>query len=193
MAKVGLKCLTYAPFTSGGEGSSISYGTGVQLTDYMIRADISEEREDVKFYADDHKIDAENSMTGASLSLELANLTDALEKAFLGYKAESSASGADLLITDAAAGFVGVGFYRKERFKGTVTYKCYWFYKVQFSKDSDSTNTKGENVDFQTETLSGDAMGVQLTSGGDVIYYCTCRKDTESNAVSWLKTKAGIS
>ena len=86
-----------------------------------------------------------------------------------------------------------MGFYRKERFKGTVTYKCYWFYKVQFSKDSDSTNTKGENVDFQTETLSGDAMGVQLTSGGDVIYYCTCRKDTESNAVSWLKTKAGIS
>ena len=193
MAKIGLKCLTYAPYTSGGEGSSISYGTGVQLNDYMIRADVNEERNDAKFYADDHKIDSENSMTGATLSLELANMTDALEQAFLGYKAESTASGADLLITDAAAGFVGIGFYRKERYKGTVTYKCYWFYKVQFSKDGDSTQTKGESVDFQTETLSGDALGVQLTSGGDTLYYCICRKSTESDAIAWLKTKGGIS
>ena len=132
-------------------------------------------------------------MTGASLSLELANLTDALEKAFLGYKAESSASTADLLVTEVSAGFNGVGFYRKERFKGTITYKCYWFYKVQFSKDSDSTNTKGENVDFQTETVSGDALAVQLSSGGDIIYYCINRKSSESDAVAWLKTKAGIS
>ena len=193
MAKIGIKCLTYAPFVSGGDGSSISYGTGVQLADYMIRADVNEERGDVKFYADDHKIDSENSMTGATLSLELANMTDALEKAFLGYVAESTASGADLLITDASAGFVGVGFYRKERFKGTVTYKGYWFYKVQFSKDSDPTTTKGENVDFQTESVSGDAMGVKLTENGDVIYYRTVRKSSESDAINWLKTLAGVS
>ena len=192
MAKIGIKCLTYAPYTSGGDGSAISYSTGVQLVDYMIRADVNEERDDTKFYADDHAIDRENSMTGATLSLELANMTNALEEAFLGYKTESSAAGADLLVTDAAAGFVGVGFYRKERFKGTITYKCYWFYKVQFSKDSDSTTTKGENTDFQTETVSGDALGVRLTSGGDVIYYATNRKDTEATAIAWLKTKAGI-
>ena len=192
MAKIGIKCLTYAPYTSGGEGGAISYGTGVQLADYMIRADIDEAREKVKFHADDHQIDSENSMTGASLSLELANMTDDLEKAFLGRKPESSSSGADLLVTDASAGYVGCGFYRKERFKGTVTYKCYWFYKIQFSKDSDSTTTKGENLDFQTETVSGDGMGVQLTSGGDVIYYATNRQSTEAGAVAWLKTKAGI-
>jgi phi13 family phage major tail protein len=193
MAKIGIKCLTYAPYTSGGEGSAISYGTGVQLNDYMIRADVNEERADVDFYADDRKIDTENSMTGATVSLELANMTDALEKAFLGYVAESTASGADLLITDAAAGFVGVGFYRKERFKGTITYKTYWFYKVQFSKDSDSTTTKGENVDFQTESLSGDALGVTLSASGDTIYYAINRKSSESDAIAWLKTKAGIS
>ena len=67
MAKIGLKCLTYAPFTSGGEYTSITYGTGVMLNDYMIRADVGEERVDVDFYADDHKIDTENSMTGATL------------------------------------------------------------------------------------------------------------------------------
>jgi len=190
MAKVGLKCLTYAPFTSGGEYTTVVYGTGVQLADYMIRADISEERGDVDFYADDHKIDSEKAMTGGSLSLELANMTDALEKAFLGYVQESSAS--DMTITDKDAPFVGCGFYRKERFKGTVTYKCFWFYKVQFAKDSDSTNTKGENTEFQTETLNGDVMGVTLTASGNVIYYVTNRKSTEADAVTWLKGKAGI-
>lgn len=193
MAKIGIKCLTYAPYVSGGDGSTISYGTGVQLVDYMIRADVGEERVDVDFYADDHKIDTENSMTGATLTLELANMTAVLEEAMLGYVAESSASNADLLVTDAAAPFVGCGFYRKERFKGTVSYKCYWFYKVQFNRDSDSTTTKGENLDFQTESVNGDAMGVQLTSGGHTIYYATNRHSSEANAVAWLKTKAGIS
>lgn len=192
MAKIGIKCLTYAPYTSGGEGSAIVYGTGVQLNDYMIRADVGEERVDVDFYADDHKIDTENSMTGVTLTLELANMTEALEKAMLGYVAESSTAGADLMITDASAPFVGCGFYRKERFKGAVSYKCYWVYKVQFNRDSDSTTTKGENLEFQTESVNGDAVGVQLTSAGPIVYYVTNRQDTEAGAVAWLKTKAGI-
>lgn len=192
MAKIGIKCLTYAPYTSGGEGSAIVYGTGVQLNDYMIRADVGEERADVDFYADDHKIDTENSMTGVTLTLELANMTEALEKAMLGYVAESSTAGADLMITDASAPFVGCGFYRKERFKGAVSYKCYWVYKVQFNRDSDSTTTKGENLEFQTESVNGDAVGVQLTSAGPIVYYVTNRQDTEAGAVAWLKTKAGI-
>ena len=190
MAKIGIKGLTYAPYSSGGEGSAVSYGTGVQLVDYMIRADVNEEHSDVDFYADDHKIDSENGINGVGISLELANLTDDMEKAFLGYTA---GTGSELNVTDKDAPFVGVGFYRKERFKGAVNYNAYWIYKVQFSKDGDSAQTKGESVDFQTETLSGDAMGVTLTSAGDTIYYSKLRSTTEAGAVSWLKGKAGIS
>lgn len=189
MAKIGIKGLTYAPYTSGGEGTAIVYGTGAALEDYMIRADISEEREDTSFYADDHKIDAENSMIGLSVSLELSNLTDDIEKKILGYV---SGTGQELNVTDAAAPFVGLGFIRKERFKGAVTYKAYWIYKIQMFKDSDSTNTKGENTDFQTETLSGNAVSVQLTSAGDYLYYSVLRSATEAAAVAWLKGKAGI-
>ena len=192
MAKIGIKGLTYAPYTSGGDGAAIVYGSGVSLADYMIRADVSEERQDNPFYADDHQIDADNSLTGATVSLELSNMTDALEKALLGYVESGTSSATELSITDAEAPFVGVGFIRKERFKGTATYKAYWFYKVQFSKDSDSTNTKGENLEFQTETLNGTAVGVQLTTGGAAIYYATKRADTETAARTWLNGKAGI-
>ena len=167
MAKIGVKGLTYAPYVSGGAGTAVSYGTGVKLDDYMIRADVTEERADTDFYADDHKIDSDNSMTGATVALELANMTDALEKALLGY---TDGTGGELNATSKDSPFVGVGFTRKERFKGDVTYHGFWIYKVQFTKDSDSTQTKGESIDFQTETLSGNAMGVQLSSGGDLIY-----------------------
>lgn len=189
MAKIGIKGLVYAPYSSGGAGSAVVYGNGVQLDDYMIKADVSEERQETKFYADDHQIDAENGMTGMSLSLELSNMTDALEKAFLGY---TDGTGGELNVTDKDAPFVGVGFIRKERFKGAVTYHGFWVYKIQFSKDTDSAQTKGEQIDFQTDSLSGNAMGVKLSSGGDTIYYSQIRNTAESSVVAWLKGKAGI-
>ncbi len=189
MAKIGIKGLTYATYASGGEGAAVVYTGGVKLDDYMIRADISEERADTPFYADDHKFDAENSMTGLSVALELSNFTDALDKALLGH---ATGTASELNVTDASAPFVGVGFIRKERFKGTATYHGYWVYKIQFAKDSDSTNTKGESVEFQTEALTGQAMGVQLAADGPIIYYSHLR-GTESAVRSWLNGKAGIS
>jgi len=189
MAKIGIKGLTYAPFTSGGEGSAITYGTGVKLDDYMIRADINEERSDSGFYADDHKIDSDNSMTGMNVALELSNTQATLEKDFLGY---TSGTGDELHATDKPSPFVGVGFIRKERFKGAITYHAYWIYKAQFSKDGDSTTTKGESLEFQTESLTGQAVAVCLTSGGDNIFYSHLRGTTETAARTWLNSKAGI-
>lgn len=192
MAKIGVKGLTYATYSSGGAGAAIVYSGGTALTDYMIRADLTEERADVPFYADDNKIDSDNSMTGCTVQLELANMTKALDTAFLGHTA-TQISGEELDATEAAAPFVGVGFIRKERFKGTVTYHAYWVYKVQFSKDGDSVNTKGESVEFQTETLSGTAVGVQLAAAANVIYYSHTRLATEAAARTWLNGKAGVS
>lgn len=191
MAKIGIKGLTYATYSTGGEGSAITYTGGTKLDDYMIRADIGEEREDTKFHADDHQIDAVNYLNGATLALELANMTATLEEKFLGYKKVGTSS--EYYVTDAAAPYVGCGFITKERFKGAESYKGYWFYKVQFSRDSDSINTKGESTEFQTETVNGNAMAVSLTSGGDNIYYSTLRDSTETAVRSWLNGKAGIS
>lgn len=190
MAKIGIKGLTYAPYTSGGDGSAVVYGTGVQLADYMISADVTEERNDTPFYADDHKIDTANEMTGITVTMELANFTDALDKAFLGHVDGSTG---ELNATEASAPFIGVGFYRKERFKGTVTYHAFWIYKIQFSKEGDSTQTKGESVEFQTESVSGAGVGVVTSSGGATIYYSHSRVNTEALAIAYLKGKAGIS
>ena len=60
---IGVKDLTWAKVSGGGAGAAMSYTGGAQETDLMVRADQSEDRADAAFYADDHAIDRDNSVT----------------------------------------------------------------------------------------------------------------------------------
>ena len=190
---IGVRDLTWAKVTSGGEGSAMVYSGGAQETDLMVRADQSEERSDVRFHADDHMIDRDNSVTGASISLELAKLPAAALTDLVGYF-EGSGTTPDLTMTEAEAPYVGIGFVHVDRYKGTRTFIPYWYYKVQFSMGSRSFNTKGDSLEYQTESLEGQAMGVRLDAGGVDSYYVRPKTPltTEADAIAWLKAKAGI-
>ena len=191
---IGVKDLTWAKVSGGGAGAAMSYTGGAQETDLMVRADQSEDRADAAFYADDHAIDRDNSVTAAHVALEVAKLTTNMLTDLVGYVAGTGAN-PDVSMTDAAAPYVGIGFVYVEQYKGTKTYLPYWYYKVQFSYGSRSFNTKGESVEFQTESLEGEAMAVQLTEGGSNSFYVRPQTalTTEAAAIAWLKTKAGIS
>jgi phi13 family phage major tail protein len=186
---VGAKFLTWAPVTGGGAGAAVTYSGGALETDKLVKVDMSEERADTGFYADDHRIDRDNSINSASVSIEVAQLTLEMREGMLGHVKSSN----DYTVTDAASPFVGVGFCLKERYKGTVTYRTYWYYKVQFSEGQRSFNTKGENLEFQTESLEGAVEAVQLTDGGKFEYYVYADFDTEAAADTWLKGKGNVS
>lgn len=189
MAKVGIKHLTYAKVSSGGDGSALVYSGGKMLEDYMAKADLTENRSQQKEYADDHQIDGENSLTGAHLVMELVNNCESIKKDVLGHVEESG----DLIVTGDESPYVGIGYVTKNRFKGTTTFEPYWVYKIQMATDGVSAETRRENTAWGHETLSGDADGVVLTEGGKTFFYA--HKDglaTESLAVAWLKAKAGI-
>ena len=182
--------LTWAKYASGGDGAAVVYTGGKLDKDKIVRVDQSEERSDVSFNADDHRIDRDNSITSASVSIELAKLTDDMKKDALGYIAGSDS---ELQVTDAAAPFVGVGFIHGEMYCGVASYKAYWYYKVQFSRGQRSFNTKGETTAYQTESLEGEAMGVQLTENGPTIFFAESGDlATEAAARTWLNAKAGV-
>ncbi len=186
--------LTWAKATGGGDGSAVTYSGGKYDPDKIVRVDQSEERSDVKFNADDHTIDRDNTITGANVSLELAKLPADMLTDVLGYVAEGSGNSATgYHVTDAAAPFVGVGFIHGEMYKGEETYTAYWYHKVQFGRGNRSFNTKGETTAFQTESIEGEAMAVQLASGGPNIYFDQSQEfSTEAAARTWLNGKAGI-
>lgn len=190
MAKIGVKCLTWAKYASGGDGSAIVYSTGGQmLKDYMVQGDLSMDNSKGDEYADDHLIDTDSSTTAVHLALELANMNDDMLKDFCGMEAGTN----ELFQTDQAAPFLGVGFMMVNRFKGTVTYEGIWIYKIQFHRDSLTASTKTENIEFGHENVTGDGVGVQLTSGGSVYFYAHKTGGANEAAIeTWLKGKAGI-
>lgn len=189
MAKVGIKCLTYAKYQSGGEGSSMVYSGGKMLEDYMAKAELKENRSSQKEHADDHQIDSENVLNNVSLLLELVNNCESIKKDMLGHE---EADG-DLVVTGDDPPYIGVGYITKNRFKGVSTYEPYWVYKTQMASDGVTAETRKENTAWGHETLSGDGLGVILTENGKTIFYA--HKDgieEESVAKAWLKAKAGI-
>ena len=151
MAKVGIKCLTYAKVTGGGDGSAMVYSGGKMLEDYLCKAELKENRSKQQEFADDHQIDGENVLNNVSLLLELANNCESIKTDMLGHEAE----GDDLIVTGDDAPFVGVGYITKNRFKGTVTFEPYWVYKIQMGSDGVNAETRKENAQWGHESLSG--------------------------------------
>lgn len=183
------KGLTWAKVTGGGNGSAMVYGTGKYDRDRVVRVDQSEERSDSGFYADDHKIDSDNSVNAASIAFEMAKVDDDFKVDALGYEKDTN----ELRRTTDESPYIGIGFIYGYRHCGKNTYKAFWYHKVQFSLGSRSFNTKGENLEFQTESIEGEAMAVQLTDGGKESFFAeSLELDTESAARAWLDGKAGI-
>ena len=182
--------LTWAQYASGGNGSAVVYTGGKVDEDLVVRVDQSEERSNVAFYADDHMIDRDNSITSASLSIEMAKLSDEMLEDVLGYVLDTST----IHVTGGEAPFVGVGFIYGYKYKGVASYRAYWYHKVQFSQGSRSFNTKQETTAYQTESLEGTAMAVQLDNTGTDCYFDQSTElTTEAAALAWLKSAAGIS
>ena len=185
-----VKGLTWAKFTSGGNGAACVYGTGHAEQDLIVRVDQNEERSDVDFYADDHKIDHDNSVNGATVNIEAAKLTDTMLEDLLGMAKKTDA----LSMTTGEAPYVGVGFIHGRIHSGTKSYKAYWYHKVQFGLGQRSYQTKGETTAYQTSSLEGTAVAVTLTSGGDEEFFEeSLELTTEAAARTWLNGRAGIS
>ena len=188
---VGMVYPVCAPVSSYTPGTGITYSTGSVVSEARA-ASVSWDRSDGEFYGDDVLLDSDNGVTGYSIDFEPAGLSDAIRKTLLGEVQASS----EYSITDAAAPYVGFGYIRvmREESAGSVTttYEGWWYYKVQFSIQNEETRTKEKNIEGRTPTLSGKGFGVQLTSGGAMVFAVHESFSTKTAAETWLKAKASI-
>lgn len=191
MARIGLKGMTYAVVSGGGEGSAMTYSGGATQANLMIAANVTINRDNAKQHADNTAVERVNGITSAQIALELARLDDDKKAAILGYVAGASSDGT-LTVTDAPAPYVGFGYITNEVKAGVASYVGYWFYKVQFGMENDNAQTKAEQTQFQSVNLTGEAMGVQLEAGGPMVFYITKTADSESAIRTWLNGLANI-
>lgn len=188
MAFVGLRHPVFAPITSETDGTEPVYGSGVVIGRAMT-ADISFRRADTALYADDVAVDADNSVTGGTVTLGTDDVSDEAGKAMLG---DTAGENGEIAESCAPTPYGGFGYMRVRRLKGVTTYIGYWLYKVQFARGDESAKTKGESLEWQTPTLSGTIMGVYPDDSGEP--RCRIRKSfaKASEAEAWIDARAKI-
>ena len=189
---VGMVYPVCAPVATYTPGTSITYSAGSVVSEARS-ASISWDRADGEFYGDDILLDSDNGVLGYTIDFEPAGLQDAIRATLLG---ETVLNTSEYNITDAAAPYVGFGYVRvmRDNSTGTVitTYEAWWYYRVQFSVNSEETRTKERNIEWRVPTLSGRGTGVQLDSSDTLTFAVHKTFTTMSDAKTWLNSKASI-
>lgn len=172
MAKIGLKYPVYKSETNCGVIGS------------AIQADITIELNNTKLYGDDKIIEQDRSFKSGTITLGIDDLSDTVQKEFLGHtvsSGETTAKGSD------DYPYIGIGFYGTKIVSGIKKYRAIWFPKVQFSEPEDSNRTKGESTEFATPTIEG---GIFEDNGG--VWKLEKTFNTEAEAITYLQTKSGL-
>lgn len=187
MAVIGLRYPIWSPYVSGPAAGVITYGTAV-TDDHAIEASVEWDRNENNLYGDDAICEYDNSIMGGTITFTYDHLSAALRASMLG-EAQIGSTGV-YEISDAVAPHGGFGYIRTVRNNGVTTYDAYWYHDVQFSLSGDASTTRGENIEWQTQTVVGKINAVDLNGDG-VMKFRFCKPGlTYANAKSYLDTLA---
>lgn len=193
MATIGLRYAVAAQITAETAGQAITYGTGAVIG-RAISANISWERNSARLDADDVKVASDNSLIGGNIDFGMDNVSPEGRKMLFGDYEETSSTGEWEDGTESAP-YVGFGFVCGvlDPTTNKTKYQAMWLHKVQFAEASEAYQTKGQNVQYQTPTITGAIMAVY--NNEDNMPRVRRRKvfDTAAVAITWLNTKANIS
>ena len=191
-ANVGMLCPVVATVSTYTAGTSISYNNGKKIAE-AVSASINWNRSDGRFYGDDVLLDSDNGVTGYSIEFEPTGLTDDVRGYILGETVQTG----EYTVTEAASPDVGFGYVRVMRTtnssgKVVDSYEGWWYYKLKFGVTNEQTRTKEQNIEWRVPTLTGVGAGVQLDSSMVNKYATHKTFDSKADAISYVKTKAGV-
>lgn len=196
MAFIGMRhvvCAQIDEHTAGAEPTYTSDGMDVGRA---ISANLTINRNSNPLYADDVLAEDDNGVVSIDIELAVDDIGEDVQ-AYMGIvKAVTTGTGTTVTTyydTSDSSTPVGLGYIRVRRKGDTTTYQAVWVYKCMFSKSSESSQTKGESVEWQTTTITGKAAGLAITGTGEMTFRAIQNFSTESAAAAWLDAKAGIS
>ena len=193
MAFIGMRHVVAAPLSAHTPGAEPTYSTGFDVGK-AITGNLTINRNTNPLYADDAIAEDDNGVTGMELELGLDDiLEETLDKmGILKEVTSGSPSVTTYYDTSAAANDIGIGYERVRRKNGVTTYQAIWGYKTKFSKNSENSSTKGESIEWQTPTINGRLVGLDVDGSGEITFRKIRNFTTESAATTWLDGLAGI-
>lgn len=147
MATIGLKNIYYAIIQSD-TTEATTYGDMVKLSE-AVSVDINPTVDTQTLYGDDAPVATNSNITKIETSMETVDIPLEAQAALLGHTLESGT-----LIAKASdrAPYVGIAF-ESEMHDGRI--RCVKLLKGQFSPTQVTTNTRGENLEYQVAKISG--------------------------------------
>jgi phi13 family phage major tail protein len=140
-----------------------------------------------RLYAESKLAEYIKLATGGTISLAVKYLKKNAQTMFYGCTSDASKENLKFSAKD-IANYVGVGFYAPDKIDGVTKYTCVWVPKVLFGPPSLSYQTKGENIQFNTPTTTGEFLADDST---DELLLEVETVDSATDAVTWIKGKLG--
>lgn len=191
MAKVGMKYCVCAPIVSEQYGQPITYGTGVVMGN-AISAEITYNRTSNSLYGNDVEIEVDNSIVSADVNFTVDQVSMEGKRVAFGMVIEEEEGGVAYDITGESSPYIGQGYIAVMIQNGKYMYCAKWIHKLQYGPQGDRSATKGENITWQTESVTGKAMAVYIDNSGKSKFVREFVTDNEATAMEWLRKKANI-
>lgn len=145
-----------------------------------------------RLYAESVLAEFIRKCTGGTISMGVKYILQAAQKLMFGMSERSrsvtpaggTATEVTSLVTkrNTIGQYVGVSFYTPALYEGVEKYDCVFIGKCMFGEPSESTQTAGENIQFQTPVTNGEFLADD-SEEGQIKEAVTV--DTEAMARAW--------
>lgn len=193
MPKVGMRHVVAAVIDESVQVSNqpLVYKGGMIAT-RAVAADISYERSENKYYADDTLAESDNAATSGTISITGSEFLPEARAALFGVRKVTEGNRTIYRTTSEPSPYIGLGYVTTMIYKGAYKFYANWIHKMQFNLSGETARTKGETIEWQDETATGSIMGVAVDESGALAFVDQIEFDNAADAEAWLDAKAGI-
>lgn len=154
-----------------------------------VSLDLNPQYAEGSLYADDEKAEYDKEFKYADVTLNTSTMPIQAHNVMFGHTVENvGENGTSIKIrTTDSPNYVGFGIYVKEKVNNVKRFVAMWIYKVKFTEGQESFKTKGDNIEYQTPSIAGQAIGISDNLWKEIQIF-----DTEKEARDWIDEMAGI-
>ena len=178
MSKIGCDNFYYAPLTKD-DSTGATYGEPVRIPGLMT-INVQPASSNATLYADNGPAETASSLGKITVSLETKDLPLEHQAALLGH---TVTAGVMVSKTTDVAPYVAI-LFQSQKGSGGIIYKKYL--KTRFSDPQDNNATKGENVTFQTPTITGEAVAREFDKEWKREADTEAKDYVETTGTSWF-------
>lgn len=153
MANFGLSKPMVAPYNVS-DGTE-SYGDVIEAGE-AVNTSVTPKKVEAKLYGDNKTVEYVNEFVEADLALGTTRVPVKMATVMFGHTVTDN--GTEVSNANDAAPYMGYAFITKQIELGVVKFRGCFLPKVQMTEGAEEYETKGENVQFKTPSLSGKAM-----------------------------------